>query len=71
MNELTSRQRQAKLLRGFRKIHRMTGIICVGFFAVLAISKGLEGWKKHSSGLILAENVTGTTTDLMEWLPCE
>ncbi len=71
MEELNSRQKQAKLLRGLRKIHRTTGVFLFVFFAIVAITGGLLGWKKHSGGLLLARSHTGTSTNLAEWLPLD
>lgn len=68
MTETTQRQRQAKLLRLFRKIHRTTGAFLFVFFFFISISGLLLGWKKHSNGLILAESHKGTSTELSKWL---
>lgn len=71
MEELNNRQKQAKLIRGLRKIHRTTGLFLFVFFALVAITGGLLGWKKHSAGLLLAKSYTGTSTDLADWLPLD
>lgn len=65
------RAKQAKLIRNFRKIHRVTGLLLVVFFLFVAVSGILLTWKKNSGGLILAESQTGTTTRLSEWLPID
>lgn len=69
MTDLNRRERQAKILRFTRKIHRTTGIFLFIFFVFISISGLLLGWKKHSSGLILAETSKGKSSDLSEWLP--
>lgn len=65
------RQQQAKVLRVFRKIHRLTGASLFVFFFVIAITGLLLGWKKNSGGLILAKSHKGTTTEMTEWLPID
>jgi uncharacterized iron-regulated membrane protein len=62
------RKRQAKLLRLFRKIHRLTGAFLFLFFMFVAVTGLLLGWKKNSGGLILAKTYQGSSTDLKEWL---
>ncbi|MEE9364691.1 MAG: PepSY domain-containing protein [Cellulophaga sp.] len=63
------RQRQAKTLRLFRKIHRTLGACLFAFFFIVSITSLLLGWKKHSNGIILADSRQGASTDLKEWLP--
>lgn len=63
------KKRQARILRLARKLHRTAGITLFVFFAVVACTGLLLGWKKHSGGAILPESYEGTTTDLEEWLP--
>lgn len=62
------RQRQAKTLRLFRKIHRTLGIFLFVFFTLVALSGLLLGWKKHSGGLIMAKSFTGVSPDQKHWL---
>jgi hypothetical protein len=71
MTEPKTRQRQAKVLRIFRKIHRITGACLFVFFFFIAITGLLLGWKKHSGGLILAKSYEGTSTDFKQWLPLD
>lgn len=71
MAENQNRQRQAKLLRDFRKIHRITGALLFVFFFVISITGLLLGWKKHSGGLILPKSHKGSSTNLAEWLPLD
>lgn len=68
MTETNKRQKQAKLLRIFRKVHRQTGALLFIFFFVIAVTGLLLGWKKHSGGIILPASYEGTSTDLKEWL---
>jgi uncharacterized iron-regulated membrane protein len=68
MKETNSRLQQAKILRIFRKIHRLTGAFLFAFFFVIAITGLLLGWKKNSGGFILAKTHKGTSTQLQEWL---
>lgn len=66
-----SRQQQAKVLRIFRKVHRITGAVLFIFFFFISISGLLLGWKNNSSGLILPKTKTGSTTNLTQWLPID
>lgn len=65
------RQRQAKTLRAFRKIHRTTGVLLFGYIFIIAVTGILLGWKKQSNGLIQPITYTGTNSDLMYWLPLD
>lgn len=67
----TKRQKQARVLRDFRKVHRLTGALLFVFFFVISITGLLLGWKKHTGGLILAKTYTGTSTNLQDWLPVD
>lgn len=71
MKDSTKRQRQARVLRDFRKIHRLTGALLFVFFFLLSITGLLLGWKKHSGGKILAKTYAGTSTNLKDWLPVD
>jgi uncharacterized iron-regulated membrane protein len=71
MNIESKRKRQAKLLRTFRKIHRITGAFLFAFFFIVAITGLLLGWKKNSNGLILADSFKGTSKNLQDWLPLD
>lgn len=57
------------LLRIARKIHRTVGIGLFLFFAIVAITGLLLGWKKHSGGRILPKSYSGVSTNLADWLP--
>ncbi|WP_205500464.1 PepSY-associated TM helix domain-containing protein [Rufibacter psychrotolerans] len=68
MIDSTKRQRQARVLRDFRKVHRLTGALLFVFFFVISLTGLLLGWKKHTGGLILAKTYQGTSTNLKDWL---
>ena len=71
MTEKSARQKQAKTLRIFRKVHRMTGASLFAFFFIVAITGLLLGWKKNTGGFLLAPTIEGSSTDLKEWLPMD
>jgi hypothetical protein len=62
-----TRKYYAKVLRVFRKIHRITGAGLFIFFVVVAITSVLLGWKKHSNGIIQSKNFKGTSSNLQDW----
>lgn len=68
MKEHNNRQSQAKILRIFRKLHRITGAVLFIFFFIVAVTGSLLGWKKNSGGIIMAKSYTGSSTNLKEWL---
>ncbi len=70
-SEIIIRQKQARVLRAFRKIHRTTGAILFLFFFFVAITGLTLGWKKHTGGLILPKSYNGTSTNLKDWLPLD
>jgi hypothetical protein len=65
----SKRKRQAKTLRGFRKVHRITGAFLFAVFFFIGVTGLLLGWKKHSGGYILADTQKGQSTDTTTWLP--
>lgn len=71
MLKKTSTQKQAKILRWFRKVHRITGAMLFIFFFIIAISGILLGLKSNSNGLILPKTTQGTTTNLKNWIPID
>ncbi len=71
MTKITSRQKQAKILRLFRKTHKTTGAILFVFFFVISVSGVLLGWKNNSNGFILPKAIQGTSSNLQHWLPIE
>ncbi|MBL0882078.1 MAG: PepSY domain-containing protein [Chitinophagaceae bacterium] len=68
LDHVTKRQEQAKVLRVFRKIHRVTGALLFVFFFVVAVTGLLLGWKKNSKGLLLAKSYKGSSTLSKDWL---
>jgi hypothetical protein len=66
--EQSERQKQAKLLRTVRKIHRTCAVFLFFFFFIISITGLSLGWKKHSNGLIMAKTYQGSSTDLSDWL---
>jgi len=69
--ENSARKQRARVLRNFRKIHRITGIILFVFFIILGVTGILLGWKKNSGGLIQAKTHSGSTKGLSGWLPLD
>jgi uncharacterized iron-regulated membrane protein len=67
MDVISKRKSQARLLRTFRKIHRLTGAFLFSFFLIVAVTGLLLGWKKNSGGFILAQTFSGASTDLKDW----
>lgn len=70
-NQQESRQQQAKVLRVFRKVHRVTGALLFVFFFIVAITGLFLGWKKNSKGYLLAKSYKGISTDTKNWLPVD
>ena len=66
---MEDRQKQAKILRNFRKIHRITGALLFSVFFFIAITGLLLGWKKNSGGYIMVKDIKGTSFELDEWKP--
>lgn len=66
--DIQKRNRQAKILRIFRKTHRVTGMFLFILFLFVSITGLLLGWKKNSGGLILPKSHEGTSTDLSDWI---
>lgn len=63
----TKSKKQAKTLRMFRKIHRLTGAFLFVFFFIVSITGLLLGWKKNSNGIILSESFKGKSTNPKDW----
>jgi uncharacterized iron-regulated membrane protein len=68
MSKNQNRKKQAKILRGFRKVHRFTGATLFIFFFVVSISGLLLGWKKNSNDYLLSKTYEGTSTEFKKWL---
>jgi uncharacterized iron-regulated membrane protein len=71
MHHSTKRQKQAEVLRLFRKVHRTTGAALFILFLFISLTGLILGWKKNSGGIILAKTHTGSSTDLKAWLPLD
>lgn len=67
----SSRKKQAKVIRIFRKIHRKTGALLFLFFLIISLSGLLLAWKGNSNGIILPKTQKGTSTNLKNWLPID
>jgi len=67
----SKKQRQAKNIRSFRKVHRTMGIFLFAFFFFISISGILLGLKKHSGNFISPKTHLGTSSDFKKWLPLE
>lgn len=70
-DQLTSRQKQARLLRLARKIHRTCGAILFAFFLIIGTTGFLLGVKKHTGGVILPKSYEGSSLDMKDWLPLD
>lgn len=70
MPESTRRQKQAKLLRRTRRVHRWSGITLFVFFFVIGVTSVLLGWKKNSDYL-QPPTTRGESTALADWLPAD
>ncbi len=64
---MNSRQKQAKILRGFRRIHKYTGAFLFVFFFFVSISGLVLGWKSNSFGIIIPKTHVGSTSELNQW----
>ena len=61
--------KSANLIRIFRKVHRQIAIVLFAFFALIALTGLLLGWKKNTFGIILPPSSKGISSDLQTWLP--
>ncbi len=71
MTRTNSRKKQAKFLRIFRKMHRITGVFLFLFFFIISVTGVLLGWKNMSNGFILPEAQKGVSSNLNNWLPMD
>lgn len=71
MTPINHHKKQAQTIRFFRKIHKKIAIILFVFFIFISVSGLLLGWKKHSGGVISPRSYTGTSTELVNWLPID
>ncbi len=67
----TSREKQAKLLRLARKIHRTSGALLFAFFLLIGTTGFLLGVKKHTGGVILPKSYEGSSLNMKDWLPMD
>ncbi|WP_224488939.1 PepSY-associated TM helix domain-containing protein [Robertkochia flava] len=63
-----SRQKHARILRDFRKVHRYTGALLFIIFLFIALTGISLGLKKNTGDMILPKTRTGTTSQLTDWL---
>ncbi|MCO5261605.1 MAG: PepSY domain-containing protein [Lentimicrobium sp.] len=68
MKRKIPQQRQARSLKFFRSIHRVSAICLFAVFIIVSVTGLMLGWKKHSGGWLLPESVRGTSTELKDWL---
>ncbi|MBK8549741.1 MAG: PepSY domain-containing protein [Ignavibacteria bacterium] len=68
---MEKRNKQAKVLRFARKIHRTMGIFLFLVFLFVSITGLMLGWKKNTGGLILPESYEGTSSNLADWIPID
>jgi hypothetical protein len=66
-----NRKKQAKIIRGFRKVHRTMGATLFVFFFVISVSGFLLGWKKNSFGVLQSNTQQGSSTEFNQWLPLD
>ena len=71
MSRNPNRKRQAKVIRTFRRVHRVTGATLFVFFFVISVSGLLLGWKKNSNDYLLSKTYQGSSTELKNWLPLD
>lgn len=60
-----------KLLKLFRKLHRISSVYLIVFFLIMSVTGILLGMKKHSRGYLQAVTEQGSTTDLTKWLTAD
>ena len=68
---VTTRQRQAKVLRRTRRLHRYSGISLFFFFLVMGVTGILLGWKKHAGESLMPSTKRGVSTELTDWQPLD
>ena len=66
-----NRKKQAKILRGFRKVHRTMGAMLFVFFFFISVSGLFLGWKKNSFGVIQSNTRQGVSSKFKDWLPLD
>lgn len=68
MVDQKSRKRQARVLRNFRQIHKLSGISLFVFIFIMGLTGIVLGWKKNTGDLIMPQTRTGTSIDASQWL---
>ncbi len=68
---LTKQANQARIIRNFRKVHRITASLLFIFFFIMAITGILLGIKKHSGELIQDKSHKGVSSEFSNWLPLD
>lgn len=68
---MTRRQRQARVLRRTRRLHRWSGISLFVFFFVMAVTGVALGWKKHAGGAIMPATQRGQASEVSAFLPLD
>lgn len=64
----TKKSRQAKTLRIFRKVHRITASFLFLFFFFMASTGILLGLKKHSGGVLQSKSYSGVSSEMKSWI---
>lgn len=67
----TKRQRQARVLRTTRKLHRWSGISLFVFFFIMAVTGAALGWKKHAGEVIMPKTHKGEGREVAAFLPLD
>ena len=67
---VTTRQRQARVLRRTRRVHRYSGVALFAFFAVVGVTSVLLGWKKDA-GWIMPPTSKVAGVELSDFLPLD
>lgn len=62
---------EIKILRLFKKIHRITGVFLFFILIIIAITGILLGLKNNSANIILMETKTGISSIPKDWLELE
>ena len=57
--------------RRHRSLHRWLAPAAVLIMTIMSVTGLLLGWKKHSNGWLMADNIKGVSTDMKQWLPMD
>lgn len=66
---VTTRQRQARVLRRTRRLHRYSGVTLSALFLVMAVTGVLLGWKKHAGESLMPSTKRGVSKEMTDWKP--